>query len=271
MQVEWGGELIRAWNSAGWMTAPARIGDRIGRLIGCGARHGGDGRYAVDQGVSGAGRRPGAGTGTQGDPVGRRQLPTDLYMAQGLAQTLGNDVRVKVVAPETVAEAIDETVAVLMLTEVDYRTGRRHDMAELTRRAHAAGAITVWDLAHSAGAIPWTLRVPTPTSRWAALTSISMAGGCAGLHLCRAAACGDGAARPLGLDGTCIALRLRSRLQGRARHRAHARGHAADPGVRGARCGAGRVGRRGDGGRAGARRSRCPSASSRKWRRGARS
>jgi kynureninase len=154
MQAEWGGELIRAWNSAGWMTAPARIGDRIGRLIGAAP-----------------------GTVVMGDTLsikvyqalaaalalvpGRRVIlsddgnfPTDLYMAQGLAQTLGHGVTLKVVAPEAVADAIDDSVAVLMLTEVDYRTGRRHDMAALTRRAHAAGAVTVWDLAHSAGAIP---------------------------------------------------------------------------------------------------------------------
>ncbi|MDO5529342.1 MAG: aminotransferase class V-fold PLP-dependent enzyme, partial [Paracoccus sp. (in: a-proteobacteria)] len=78
-------------------------------------------------------------------------FPSDLYTADGLAQALGAELRV--VAPEEVASAITDEVAVLMLTEVDYRSGRRHDMADLTRRAHAAGALTVWDLAHSAGAL----------------------------------------------------------------------------------------------------------------------
>jgi kynureninase len=81
-------------------------------------------------------------------------FPSDLYIADGLCRTLGNGYALRTVAPEDVAEAIDESVAVLMLTEVDYRTGRLHDMADLTQRAHAAGALVVWDLAHSAGAIP---------------------------------------------------------------------------------------------------------------------
>jgi kynureninase len=81
-------------------------------------------------------------------------FPSDLYMADGLCRTLGQGYSLKTVAPEEVAGAIDETVAVLMLTEVDYRTGRKHDMADLTARAHKAGALAVWDLAHSAGALP---------------------------------------------------------------------------------------------------------------------
>ena len=70
---------------------------------------------------------------------------------------LGRGYQLKVVAPEEVANAIDDTIAVTMLTQVDYRTGRLHDMAALTARAHAAGAVTVWDLAHSAGALPVAL------------------------------------------------------------------------------------------------------------------
>ena len=81
-------------------------------------------------------------------------FPSDLYMVDGLIRSLGRGHEIRLVAPEEVAGALDENVAVLMLTEVDYRTGRRHDMARLTRAAHAAGAVTVWDLAHSAGALP---------------------------------------------------------------------------------------------------------------------
>jgi kynureninase len=73
-------------------------------------------------------------------------------MAQGLCRTLGNGYTLKVVAPEEVLDAIDDSIAVTMITEVDYRTGRKHDMAAITARAHAHGALTVWDLAHSAGA-----------------------------------------------------------------------------------------------------------------------
>jgi kynureninase len=81
-------------------------------------------------------------------------FPTDLYMADGLLRLLGRGLELKVVAPEAVEATIDESIAVMMLTEVDYRSGRLHDMAGLTKRAHAAGAIALWDLAHSAGAPP---------------------------------------------------------------------------------------------------------------------
>ena len=81
-------------------------------------------------------------------------FPSDLYMADGLLRSLATDHALRIVAPEEVEAAIDETVAVVMLTEVDYRTGRLHDMRALTPTAHAAGALTIWDLAHSAGAIP---------------------------------------------------------------------------------------------------------------------
>lgn len=151
---EWGGMLISAWNKADWMAMPRRVGDRVARLIGAepGSVVMGDTlSIKVYQAIA---------AGLDMNPARRVILsdsgnfPTDLYMAEGLCRTLGADYRLKVVAPEDVADAIDDTVAVLMLTEVDYRTGRRHDMAALTARAHAAGAITVWDLAHSAGAFP---------------------------------------------------------------------------------------------------------------------
>jgi kynureninase len=81
-------------------------------------------------------------------------FPSDLYMADGLCRTLGDGYELRTVAPEEVMAALDESVAVMMITEVDYRTGRRHDMAALTARAHELGALAVWDLAHSAGALP---------------------------------------------------------------------------------------------------------------------
>jgi kynureninase len=81
-------------------------------------------------------------------------FPSDLYMAQGLCRTLGEGYTLKIVAPEEVMDAIDDTVAVTLITEVDYRTGRKHDMAAITKRAHEKGALTIWDLAHSAGAFP---------------------------------------------------------------------------------------------------------------------
>jgi kynureninase len=154
VQAEWGDLLIRGWNKAGWMTQPRVLGDRIARLIGAepGTVVLGDTlSIKVYQALASA---------LEMNPKRKVILsdtgnfPSDLYMADGLTRTLGGQYRVKTVAPEEVTAAIDETVAVVMLTEVDYRTGRRHHMADITRRAHEMGALVVWDLAHSAGALP---------------------------------------------------------------------------------------------------------------------
>jgi len=153
VQQEWGGMLITAWNRAGWMEMPRRVGDRIARLIGAeaGAVVMGDTlSIKVYQALASA---------LELRPERRVVLsdtgnfPSDLYIADGLLRTLGPDYQLKTVAPEEVEGAIDETVAALLITEVDYRTGRRHDMAALTAKAHAAGALAIWDLAHSAGAV----------------------------------------------------------------------------------------------------------------------
>ncbi len=154
MREEWGGMLIGGWNKAGWMEQPRRLGDRIGRLIGAEPGHvvlGDTLSIKVFQALAAClAMRPGrrvilSDTGN---------FPSDLYMAEGLIRMLGDTYALRTVAPEEVEEAIGEDVAVLLLTEVDYRTGRRHDMARLTARAHAMGALAVWDLAHSAGALP---------------------------------------------------------------------------------------------------------------------
>lgn len=151
---EWGGMLITGWNRAGWMEQPSVLGDRIGRLIGApqGSVVVGDTlSIKVSQALASA---------LDMRPVRKVILsdsgnfPTDLYMAEGLVRALGKGHELRVVAPEAVAGALTDEVAVLMLTEVDYRTGRRHDMAALTERAHSAGALAIWDLAHSAGALP---------------------------------------------------------------------------------------------------------------------
>jgi kynureninase len=84
----------------------------------------------------------------------RGSFPTDLYVAQGLEQLLGPRLELRTVARAELAAALDERTALLMLTHVDYRSGRIHDMAGLTAAAHAAGALALWDLAHSAGAVP---------------------------------------------------------------------------------------------------------------------
>ncbi len=154
MTAEWGTQLIRGWNDAGWMDLPARVGDRIAPLIGAapGTVTMGDTLsikvyQALDAALSLRPKRRVILSDTG-------NFPSDLYMAQGLIRTLNAGHELRVVAPEAVADAIDQDTAVLLLTEVDYRTGRLHDMADLTARARAAGALTVWDLAHSAGALP---------------------------------------------------------------------------------------------------------------------
>ncbi|CAM3353631.1 kynureninase [Paracoccus nototheniae] len=151
MADEWSEMLIGGWNKAGWYAQPRRVGDRIARLIGAGPGEvvmGDTLSIKVFQALSAAlALRP-----------DRRVIlsdsgnfPSDLYVAEGLARAMGATLRV--VDPGDVAQAIGDDLAVLMLTEVDYRTGRRHDMADLTARAHRAGALALWDLAHSAGAV----------------------------------------------------------------------------------------------------------------------
>jgi kynureninase len=154
MQDEWGGQLIKGWNSAGWFVQPRKVGDRIGKLIGApeGTVVMGDTlSIKVYQALAAA---------LELNPRRRVILsdsgnfPSDLYMAQGLTELLNGSYELDIVEPEEIEEAIDDTIAVLMLTEVDYRTGRLHDMKALTQKAHAHGVLTVWDLAHSAGALP---------------------------------------------------------------------------------------------------------------------
>ena len=154
VEAEWGGHLITGWNKNGWMDQPARVGNVVARLIGAPAGSvtmGDTLSVKVYQALSAALKmRP-----------DRRVIlsdsgnfPSDLYMAQGLVQQLGQGYQLRVVDPEDVASALDKTIAVAMITQVDYRTGRMHDMNGITAAAHAAGAVMLWDLAHSAGAVP---------------------------------------------------------------------------------------------------------------------
>lgn len=154
MAEEWGGMLISAWNKAGWMDKALALGNRIGRLIGAPQDTvivGETLTVRIYQALSAAlSLRPDrriilSDTGN---------FPSDLYAAQGLTCALGQGHRLVTVEPERLEDAISERVAVVLVTEVDYRTGRRHDMARIVDRAHAAGALVIWDLAHSAGALP---------------------------------------------------------------------------------------------------------------------
>jgi len=149
---EWGRDLIRSWNDNGWNDAPLRVGAKLARLIGAKA-----GEVAVADSTSvnlfklAAGAlslRPGRKTILS--ETGN--FPTDLYILQGLAALLPG-AKLKAVARGEVEAAIDEDTAVVVLTEVHYKSARRWDMAALTDAAHAKGALMLWDLSHSAGAV----------------------------------------------------------------------------------------------------------------------
>jgi kynureninase len=151
---EWGDLLIKGWNEAGWFHQPVVLGNRLAPLIGAPQNSvvlGDTLSIKVYQALAaGLKMRPGrkvilSDTGN---------FPTDLYMAEGLIKLMDSDIELKVVPPEQVENHLDDNVAVMMLTQVDYRTGRLHDMASLTQKAHEKGAVALWDLAHSAGALP---------------------------------------------------------------------------------------------------------------------
>ncbi len=154
MLVEWGSDLIRSWTSHGWSDLPFTVGRSIAPLVGAEP----DEVVVTDSTsvnlfklLSAALRlRPGR-------PVilsERENFPTDLYMAQGLGELLGTRAELRLVGRSDVAASLDERVGVLMLTHVDFRTGEILDMPGLTSAAHEAGALALWDLSHSAGAVP---------------------------------------------------------------------------------------------------------------------
>ena len=153
---EWGKDLIKSWNTAGWFSLPQRLGNRIAALIGAGP----DQAVVTDTTSINLYKVLSAAIAiAKQDAPARRVIvsersnfPTDLYIAEGLCQAQG--FTLKLVEPQEIAAAQDSELAILMLTHVNYRTGAMHDMAAVTAAAHAAGALVVWDLAHSAGAVP---------------------------------------------------------------------------------------------------------------------
>jgi len=153
---EWGEGLIRSWNAAGWIDLPQRIGDKIAALIGAGA---GEVTVAdstslnVFKTLSAAVALHRADASARATILSERgNFPTDVYIAESVAATAG--MRLRLADGRRIADALADDVAVLLLTHVNYRSGRVHDMAATTRAAHDAGALVVWDLAHSAGALP---------------------------------------------------------------------------------------------------------------------
>jgi len=158
---EWGHDLIKSWNTAGWFDLPGRLGDRLAPLIGAGA-----GEVVVTDSTSvnlfkalaGALQLQAAHAERKVIVTERSNFPTDIYMAQGLSRWLERGYQVRLVdSVEEIEGAVGPDTAVLMLTHVNYRTGYKHDMAAISAMARARGAVTIWDLAHSAGAVPVAL------------------------------------------------------------------------------------------------------------------
>ncbi|MFC0680567.1 kynureninase [Lysobacter korlensis] len=155
---EWGTGLIRSWNDAGWFDKPRVIGDRIAPLIGAAPGEvvlGDSTSASVFQAAVAAVRlRPGRRVVVSE----RGNFPTDLYVLESVQTLLGGEEPLgrRLIADDgpTLDDVLDDDVAVVVLTHVDYRTGRMYDMADVTRRVHAAGALMVWDLCHSVGAVP---------------------------------------------------------------------------------------------------------------------
>jgi kynureninase len=154
LEQEWGDDLIRGWTKDGWMDLPLAVGAKIGSLIGAG-----EGETVVADSTSvNLFKVLGAALRLRPD---RRVIlsectnfPTDLYIAQGLAAMIGGDYAVRAVERSEIEAALSPDIAVVMLTQVDYRTGRQWDVKQITALAHRAGALAVWDFSHSAGAVP---------------------------------------------------------------------------------------------------------------------
>ena len=153
---EWGADLIQSWNKNGWFMQPRKVGDKIARLIGADA-----GTVVATDSTSvnlfkvlSAAMSLTAADSPQRKRIvsERSNFPTDLYIAEALCKERGFEL--VLVEPEEISAALTADAAVLMLTHVNYRTGAMHDMPAVTAAAHAAGALMLWDLAHSAGAVP---------------------------------------------------------------------------------------------------------------------
>lgn len=151
---QWGTSLVRGWNDHDWIDLPQRVGARIGRLIGAAPGS----VVAGDSTSINVFKVLSAALAMQPDRKvilsDNGNFPTDLYVASGLAKLLDAGHELRIVDPDKVEAALGDDIAVMMITEVDYKTGRRHDMKALTAKAHQHGVIAVWDLAHSAGAVP---------------------------------------------------------------------------------------------------------------------
>lgn len=153
---EWGRGLIRSWNDANWIEAPQRIAGKIAPLIGAAS----DEVIVADSTSVNLFKLLVAALRNRNDRrvilMERESFPTDIYVARGV-ESLRPDVELRLVPSGKLQSELNSEVAVLLLTHVDFKTGNMHDMADLTRRAHDVGAMVLWDLSHSTGAVPLEL------------------------------------------------------------------------------------------------------------------
>jgi kynureninase len=154
---QWGEDLITSWTRHGWVDLPRRVGGKIARLVGAGPNE----VLVADSTSINLAKLLSAALQLRRERTvvlsERRNFPTDLYVAQGLRDLLGDRLELRLVERDALAAALDERTAVLMLSHVDYRSGEVHDMAGLTAAAHEVGALVLWELAHSARAPPLAL------------------------------------------------------------------------------------------------------------------
>ena len=230
VEQEWGQSLIRSWTDHGWIDLQFRVGEKIAEVIGAAP-----GTTVVADSTSvNLFKLLAAALDLRPDrPVILTEtgnFPTDLYMAQGLTALLQRGHTLRPVCRRTRLHTLDRDVAVLMLTHVNYRSGAMHDMAALTRAAHDAGALVLWDLSHSAGAVPLRL----------AADDVDLAVGCGYKYLnggpgapafllCRAALAGRPAAAADRLAWPCRAVRIRKSVPAGTWHSARGGGNTADP------------------------------------------
>lgn len=151
---EWGTDLIKSWNTADWINLPTRVGAKVAKLVGAKAQEVvmADSTSINIFKVAAAACRMNPGrTKVISEPG---NFPTDLYMLQGLTEFLGPEYKLEIVERDKIVDAIDDTTAVVLLTHVHYVTADMFDMPGITKAAHDHGALMVWDLSHSTGAVP---------------------------------------------------------------------------------------------------------------------
>ena len=157
VRQQWGHDLIRSWNKHDWHEMPERLGRELAPILGAAP----DEVLVADSTSVNLFKLLAAGIRLRKDRrvivSEKENFPTDLYMMQGLIELLDQDYELRTVQTDELEDAIDESVALVALTHVNFRDGRRHDMEDVTKKVHAAGALALWDLSHSAGAMPLAL------------------------------------------------------------------------------------------------------------------